>query len=109
MATSEIDGAHGLPRGIASLTNELQQVIHDAGKQSISNDVQPKYAQRYFHRFIQCVNREKEEIEGYKRKTRTGMIEVLGLIHKREKLRDTRLAWFMFQIIYHMHHDIKNK
>ena len=32
VSTSEIDSAHGLPRYIFSLTNELQQVLHDVGK-----------------------------------------------------------------------------
>ena len=32
VATSGIDGAHGIPRDATSLTNELQQVIHGVGK-----------------------------------------------------------------------------
>ena len=60
MAKSEIDGAHGLPRDIASLTNELQQVLHGVGKQSIGNVIQPKSAQRYARRLIQLVNIEEE-------------------------------------------------
>ena len=46
-ATSKLDGARGIPRDIASLTNELQQVLHDLGKRSIGNGIQPKSAQRY--------------------------------------------------------------
>ena len=37
------------------------------------------------------------------------MIKVLGLIHKREKKSDPRIAWFMFHNIYLMYSDIKNK
>ena len=37
VATSEIDGAHGLPRDIETFTNELQQVLHDVGKIIIGN------------------------------------------------------------------------
>ena len=47
-----------------SLTNELQQVIHNVGKQNISNGIQSKYTQRYDHRVIKRVNREEEEAEG---------------------------------------------
>ena len=40
---------------------------------------------------------------------RTGMIKVLGLIHKREKQSYPRLAWFMSHKIYRMYSDIKKK
>ena len=109
MATSEIDDAHGLPRDIVSLTNELQQVLHDVGKLSISNGIQSKSAQRYACRVIQSVNREEEEAEGEKRKTGTGTIKKLVLSHKRSKQSDPRLAWFMLHKIYCMYIYIKNK
>ena len=48
-------------------------------------------------------------MEVYKRKTRTGIIQVLVLSHKREKQCDPRLAWEMFHKIYHIYSDIKNK
>ena len=66
VAKPEIDGAHGLPRDIATLTNELQQVLNDLCKQSIGNIIQHKTAQRYNHRGIKSVNREDEEVEGQK-------------------------------------------
>ena len=57
VATSEIEGTHGIPRDIATFTNELQQVLHDVGKQRIDNGIKPQPAQRYAHRVIQRVNR----------------------------------------------------
>ena len=60
VVTSEIDGAHGLPRDTVSFTNEIQQVLHDVGKWSIGNGIQPKSANRYSRRFIQHVNIEEE-------------------------------------------------
>ena len=51
----------------------------------------------------------KRENNIEKRKPRTGMIKVLGLIHKREKQIDPRLAWVMFQKIYPMYRYINNK
>ena len=71
--------------------------------------IQPKSTQRYTHRVIQLVNKEEEEAEVQKRKTRTGMIKVTGLRHKRSKQSDTRLACFVFQKIYRMYLDINNK
>ena len=41
VATSEIDGAHGLPRDIQTFTNGLQQVLHDVGGRSIGNGIKP--------------------------------------------------------------------
>ena len=63
----------------------------------------------YLCRLIKLVNIYKEGAEGQKRRTRTGMIKVLGLSHKRGKKSDPRLAWFMFHKIYCMYSDIKNK
>ena len=55
------------------------------------------------YRFIQRVNREEEESEGQKQKTRTGIIMFLGLSHNRGKQNDPRLACFMFQNIYRVY------
>ena len=37
------------------------------------------------------------------------MIKVSGLIYRRAKQSDPRLAWFMFHEIYRMYSDINNK
>ena len=74
MSTSEIDVAHGLPRDIQTLTDELQQVLHDLGRQIMVNFSKPSSAQRYARRLIQRVNRNEEGAEVQKRKTRAGMI-----------------------------------
>ena len=41
VATSEIDGAHVLPRDIQNFADELQQVLHEVGGQIIVNDIKP--------------------------------------------------------------------
>ena len=69
MATSEIDGAHGLPRDIVTFINELQQVLHDVGQWIIGNPIKLESAQIYARRLIQRVNIKEEEAEGQKRKT----------------------------------------
>ena len=100
MATSEIEVAHGLPRYIYNFTDALQKVIHDVGKRIIGSGIKTQPAQMCSHRVIQRVNREEEEAEVQKRKKRIGMINFLGLSHKRENQSDLRRAWFMFQNIY---------
>ena len=92
-----------------SLTNEINQVLYDVGRKSISNVIQYKSARRYAHIFIQRVNIQEEEAKLQKRKIRTGMIKVLGLVHKRGKQSDPRITWFMFHKIYLMYSDIRNK
>ena len=67
MATSEIDYAHGLPRDIFILSNELQKGIHYVGKQITSNRIQSKSAQSYSCRVLQHVNREEEELDRQKK------------------------------------------
>ena len=57
VATSEIDGAHGLPRYIQSFTDELQQMLHDVGVQIIANGIKPSSTQSYARRLMQRVNR----------------------------------------------------
>ena len=61
MATLEIYGAYGLPIDIVSLTNEMQQVIHDLGKIITGNGIQPKSSQRHAYIVIEWVNIEEEE------------------------------------------------
>ena len=58
-------------------------MLHNVVKWGTSNGIQSKSAQVYAHRVIQCTNREEEEAEGQKQKTRTGIIKVSGLIHNR--------------------------
>ena len=65
-------------------------MLHDVGKRQIGNVIQPKYTHIYSRRVIQLVNREEEEAEGQKRRTRTCMINVLGLSHKSAKQSDSR-------------------
>ena len=55
------------------------------------------------------VNKEKENAEGQNRKTRTVIIKVSGLSHKRSKQCDPRLDWEISHKIYHMYSDINNK
>ena len=92
METSKIYGAHGITRDIVIFSNELQKVLHDVGKRIIGNIIQPKFTQGYARRVIKCVNREEEEAEGQKRRTRKGMIKVSVLSHNMAKKSDPRLA-----------------
>ena len=108
MATTEIEGAHGLPRDTNTVSDELQHVIHGVGCRYANKTITPPSALRYARRVIPCVNKEEENAEGQKRKTTPGVIKVSGLIHKREKKCDPRLAWEMFHNIYHMYSDINN-
>ena len=94
---------------IVSFNHELQQVLNDAGKQSIGNGIQPKSTQRYSRIVIQHLNREEEEAEGQKQITRTVMIKVLVLKHKSSKQSNPILAWFMSHKIYHMYSYIRKK
>ena len=56
MATSEIDGAHGLPRDIETFNNKIQQVPHDVGQLSVGIAIKPESEKRYARRVIQRVN-----------------------------------------------------
>ena len=44
--TSNIYGAHGLPRNIQTFTEKLQQVIHDIGGRIIGNGIKPASAKK---------------------------------------------------------------
>ena len=79
------------------------------GRRDVAKTITLDSALRYDRRVIAFVNKEEENSEGQKRETVTGIIKVLGLIHKRGKQFDPRLAWEMFHKIYHMYSDIKNK
>ena len=64
MPTSEIDGAHGLPRDIQTFSDELHQVLHYVGRKIIDNGIKPSSAQKYARRLIQRVNRNEEGAGG---------------------------------------------
>ena len=51
----------------------------------------------------------RDKIRGVKNTSNNGMIKVSGIIHKRVKQNDTRIAWMMLQNIYLMNGDINNK
>ena len=70
VATSEIDSAHELPRYIVSISNKLQQVLHDVGNQIIVNGMQSKSAIRYAPIVIQRVNRGRSRGTETKNKDR---------------------------------------
>ena len=72
VATSEIDGAHKLPRDTTSLKNELQQVLHEVGKRGIGNLTKEKITQRYDRRVIKWINRE--EGKGKVQKLKPGQV-----------------------------------
>ena len=84
-------------------------MLHGVGSRDTNKTIKPDSALRYAHRVIGRVNKEEENSEGKNRKKTTGIIKVLGLIHKRAKKCDPRLAWEIFYRIYHMYSDIKNK
>ena len=109
METTEIEGAHGLPRDTTTISDELQQVLHNVGRRDANKTITPDSALRCARRVIVRVNKEEDNAEGHKRKKTTGIIKVLGLSHKRAKQCDPRLAWEMFHKIYHMYSDIKSR
>ena len=76
MATSEIDGEHGIPGDIQTFTDKLQQVLPYVCGGRIGNGIKPSSAQSYARRLIQCVNINEEGAEGQKRRTITGMIKI---------------------------------
>ena len=84
-------------------------MLHGVGCRDTTKTITPDSALRYAHILIVRVNREEENSDGHKKKTTTGIINVLGLSHKRAKQYDPRLAWEMFHKIYHIYRDIKNK
>ena len=51
-----MEGAHELSRDVISIKNELEQEIHSIGKMRIVNEIKPKPAYSYAHRFIEWVN-----------------------------------------------------
>ena len=109
LATTEIEVAHGLLRDTNTISDELQQVLSDMGRQDVNNSIKTRSKLWYARRVIDCLNKEEEDAEGQMRKTMTGTIKVSGLSHKRGKQSDTRLAWEIFHNIYNMYSDIKKK
>ena len=64
---------------------------------------------KYYQRVIEQVNKEVEKSEGQKLTSKRVVIKISDIRHKRAKKSDPRLARLMFQLIYIMYQDIKNK
>ena len=64
MATSEIDGAHGIPRYLQNFTNELQQVLHELILKIIGNGIKKESVQSYSRRLIKYLNKDEKRTEG---------------------------------------------
>ena len=93
MATTHIEGARGLPRDTTTISDEIQQVLHGVGLQDANKTITLDSALRYELRVIARVNKEEDNAEGQKRKTKKVIIKVSGLSHKRANQCDLRLAW----------------
>ena len=76
MSRTEIEVAHLLPRDTTTISDELQQVLHDVDCRDSNKAITPDSALRYARRVIVRVNKEKENAEGKNRKTTTGKIKV---------------------------------
>ena len=74
----------------------------------IDNKIKPNSAYRHSHIVIEQVSKEEEKLDK-KRISKRVMIKVSFLIHKMAEKSDPRLAWLMFQNIYLMYCEIKNK
>ena len=59
MATTEIEGAHGLPRDTTNISDEIQQVLHGVGPRDANKTITPSSALRYARRVIARVNKEE--------------------------------------------------
>ena len=61
VATTEIEGAHGLPMDTTTISDEIQQVLHGVGRQDANKTITQDSALRYARRVIGCVNKEEED------------------------------------------------
>ena len=55
--TTQLEGAHGLPRDTTTISDELQQVLHGMGRQDANKTITPDSVLRYSRRVIGCVNK----------------------------------------------------
>ena len=60
VATTEIEGVHGLPRYTTTISEELQQVLHGVGRRDVAKTITLDSVLRYARRVIARVNKEEE-------------------------------------------------
>ena len=56
MAKTETEGIYGLPRDTTTISDELQQVLHDMGPQDANKTITLDFALRYARKLTACVN-----------------------------------------------------
>ena len=59
VATTEIEGAHGLRRDTTTVSNELQLVLHGVVRRDVNKTITSDSAIRYAFRVISRVNKEE--------------------------------------------------
>ena len=89
--------------------NWENKLLHCVGKNNNFSGVLPSSTTKYDHKVIVCLNVEEPKLEGHKWSYSRGTIKVAFLIHRRAKLRDQSLAWFMFKYICLLHSGTNNK
>ena len=72
---TEVEASHGLPRDTTTISGELQQVLHVAGRRDANKTITPDSALRYARRVIVRLNKEEENAGGKKRNTREVIIK----------------------------------
>jgi hypothetical protein len=109
VASTEMKGAHSAPINRKMIGTQLSKIVSTLNLTKLERDVQVKSNLAYARKVIRRVNAKEEDMEGQKRKSRTGEIKVAGLSNKRAKQSDPILAWLMFHSICRMYRHMRNK
>ena len=97
-----MEGEYWPPIDAASITYDMQKVIHLLGKIRVVNKIKPKSAYKYARRVIGRLNEEEEKPEVQKKSPKNGTMEVSRLSHNREEHINPILDWLMLQYIYNV-------
>ena len=109
VASSEIEGAHGLPIDVNTLGGELQLVIRAMNARQSTKVITPRVSSQYTRLVIKRVNNREDGHDNQRKKSRTGLVKVSSISNNRSSQSDPRLAWLVFHKIAHMYRDIREQ
>ena len=109
IASSEIEGVHGIPINVNTLGAELQLVIKSVKGRQSTKDITANSSSKYTRSVIKRVNRKEDGHYIQRKNTRTGLVKVSIIINKRARQIDSNLAYLMFYKIAQMYRDIREQ
>ena len=108
VASSDIEGGHGLPFDCWGVAKQLLNVSKDIKYRCGYYGIKDKPPNSYFREVIKYMN-EKEDDNEYQKNSCSGLVKVPILRNSQASNIDLRLSWIMLHKIAAIYRDMKHQ